>query len=264
MKKVLIRLSLAGFVALALSACGGGGGGSAVPSNPSVANESLPRIEPFDPTVVAPRALMKLAASAGVVAQDVVLGAPEAGFGAVAPAVAGAPRQIGQARPVAPLADVAGMRSHLRWQPTASGGKAAAARIRSTGAASVRLALWVRELPASATVRVFANQSAVNEIAGAELLSTLARNASGIGASISLGRLSSGGAAGSGGANAAICGCCGSTVLGASRSERRRTTPACIGCRRSKATRRRWRSSCRQASTRQPCKWPPRACCTSG
>ncbi|HSW18284.1 MAG TPA: endoproteinase ArgC [Ramlibacter sp.] len=183
-KYLLIHGGLAGLLAMALAACGGGGGGGATPlSGPSIPNESLPRIEPYESAAVAPKALEKLATQAGAVPDDIALGAPEAGFGATAPAPAGAPRKIGQARAIAALADVPGMRSRLHWQATAGGGLAAAARIRSNGAASLRVALLVRKLPAGATVRVFAKGQAAHEVSASEVLATLERDARGIGAS---------------------------------------------------------------------------------
>lgn len=178
-----------GLVALTvlLAACGGGGdggggggdaGGSSFVTLPAGA---VPRIEPYD--LPGTRALGPLkqtgAFSPRANPTAVSLGAPVLGRAASVLNVTqpGAPRQIGQLRDIAAAADVTATRQLLSWQVLAGGAHVAAASFRSEGAAGVRLALRVEQLPAGAVLRVYAPGTGQGvAVTAQEVLASLARD----------------------------------------------------------------------------------------
>ncbi len=160
--------------ALVLAACGGGGSDSSTPSQP--ANDTLPRIEPYERTVTMSATLRSL-----VLAPEVRLAPPPIALG---PLPAGERARgggnarrtvIGAARAVAAVADADGMRQALDWQPLASGGQVAAVRIQADDAVALRLGVRVYELPAGAVLRAF-GASGGGAVGAAEARAVLARN----------------------------------------------------------------------------------------
>ena len=90
----------------------------------------------------------------------------------------GTPRLVGQARDVQATKSAAAMQSLWQWKNTAVGGKVAAISFNAEGAYGLRLGVLVKQLPGSATVRVY-TQSApdkVFQISGQAILQLIERN----------------------------------------------------------------------------------------
>ncbi|MBC7682796.1 MAG: trypsin-like peptidase domain-containing protein [Ferruginibacter sp.] len=115
-----------------------------------------------------------------VLARAIALGdVSQAKVAAVKPLVAqmGVPRQIGLPRDVAATSTLASTAALLQWQATAAGGQVAAISIQSGQAVGLRLGVLVKSLPASATLRVYAQGAATAySIPAQDVLNTLARN----------------------------------------------------------------------------------------
>lgn len=93
------------------------------------------------------------------------------------PGKSGAPLQVGFGRDVAALAGEAALRRALKWQPLATGGRAAAIGITSPEASAMRIGVRVTALPADAALRFYAPASGpVFEVPAREILDTIARN----------------------------------------------------------------------------------------
>ena len=96
----------------------------------------------------------------------------------VAVSAPGMPRLVGQARDVQATKSAAAMQSLWQWKNTAVGGKVAAISFNAEGAYGLRLGVLVKQLPGSATVRVY-TQSApdkVFQISGQAILQLIERN----------------------------------------------------------------------------------------
>ena len=90
----------------------------------------------------------------------------------------GTPRLVGQARDVQATKSAAAMQSLWQWKSTAVGGKVAAISFNAEGAYGLRLGVLVKQLPGSATVRVY-TQSApdkVFQISGQAILQLIELN----------------------------------------------------------------------------------------
>ena len=90
----------------------------------------------------------------------------------------GTPRLVGQARDVQATKSAAAIQSLWKWKSTAVGGKVAAISFKAEGAYGLRLGVLVKQLPGSATVRVY-TQSApdkVFQISGQAILQLIERN----------------------------------------------------------------------------------------
>lgn len=88
-----------------------------------------------------------------------------------------APQAIGEPRTVQGLRSAADVNAMLAWTTLASGAHLAALRIASPGAAALRVAIRVGELPAQATLRFSSAADAdAAEVAGARVMRALARN----------------------------------------------------------------------------------------
>ena len=90
----------------------------------------------------------------------------------------GTPRLVGQARDVQATKSAAALQSLWQWKNTAVGGKVAAISFNAEGAYGLRLGVLVKQLPGSATVRVY-TQSApdkVFQISGQAILQLIERN----------------------------------------------------------------------------------------
>lgn len=186
-----------GLLALAglLAGCGGGSGGGESSAGVCSATDTLSaRSAAVDgQSGAAPYLVASLRQAAGsdvsphqarpaqpVVARAIALGdVAQAKLAAATPLVtqSGVPRQIGLPRTVAATGTPASTSALLPWLATASGGQVAAISISSGLAKGLRLGLLVQSLPASATLRVYAQGAATAyTIPAQEVLDTLARN----------------------------------------------------------------------------------------
>lgn len=120
------------------------------------------RVEAEVPRFAAEKAAVRAKAGA---AREIRLDAPAAAKAVMPARAAGVPQQVGFGRELAGTG-VAGATEQLEWQPLASGGRVAALRIVSPGAAALRLELVVRSLPEGATLRFHAPGGEVFEAAG--------------------------------------------------------------------------------------------------
>ncbi|WP_367847047.1 serine protease [Rhodoferax sp. WC2427] len=180
-------LAVAGVVAGCGGGSGGDGGGSAAvcPAGGNVTAksasvetpvqaESLRQTAGTSASALQPRLVQPVSARA------IALGdLAQAKVAAVKPLLAqqGVPQQIGLPRDVAATGTVAATRALLQWQATATGGQVAAISIDSGLAVGLRLGVLVKSLPASATLRVYAQGAAkAYTIAAQDVLDNLARN----------------------------------------------------------------------------------------
>ncbi len=185
-----MRLLLAVWVAAALASCGGG---DPVPSYPAAAPaqalqaaDGPARIEPYQRVTTMAGRKSNPPPLAGVTPSLAIqLGPPPPEIvqakihAAQRPEGLAVARQIGAARALSPLATAQDTERHLVWQPTASGGLAAAVSFSSEGAAGLRIGLEVHGLPPTAQVRVRPSGSVAAEadtVSGQEILDALARN----------------------------------------------------------------------------------------
>ena len=90
----------------------------------------------------------------------------------------GTPRLVGQARDVQATKSAAAMQSLWQWKNTAVGGKVAAISFNAEGAYGLRLGVLVKQLPGSATVRVYTQSASdkVFQISGQAILQLIERN----------------------------------------------------------------------------------------
>jgi len=90
----------------------------------------------------------------------------------------GTPRLVGQARDVQATKSAAAMQSLWQWKSTAVGGKVAAISFNAEGAYGLRLGVLVKQLPGSATVRVYTQSAPVKvcQISGQAILQLIGRN----------------------------------------------------------------------------------------
>ncbi len=172
--------------ALLLASCGGGGGGgqdggapgAVTPLPQTTINSTLPRIEPYD--LLLPGSFASLRSASAAIAEggtQVRLGpltaAEWAGVAVDEAFPGGQPRarQIGLNRPVSPLSAADDLHALLQWRVLPGGGQAATLRVRSDGAAALRLGLAVEGLPPTAVLRIFpAGGGEPLEFTGAELM----------------------------------------------------------------------------------------------
>jgi len=96
----------------------------------------------------------------------------------VAVSAPGTPRLVGQARDVQATKSAAAMQSLWQWKNTAVGGKVAAISFNAEGAYGLRLGVLVKQLPGSATVRVYTQSASdkVFQISGQAILQLIERN----------------------------------------------------------------------------------------
>jgi hypothetical protein len=185
----------AGLLAVAglLASCGGGSGGgdsAAVCSAVDTGTVKSASADGQTRTAVQAESLRQAAGSdtsplqsrpeQRVVARAIDLGdVAQAKVAAATPLItqSGVPRQIGLPREVAATGTPASTSALLPWLATASGGQVAAISISSGLAQGLRLGVLVKSLPASATLRVYAQGAATAyTIPAQEVLDTLARN----------------------------------------------------------------------------------------
>lgn len=174
---------------MSLASCGGGGADA--PAAASVAavqagSTGPARIEPYQrvTTMAVPKSATAPVLSTVPVSLAVQIGPAPPDF-VPAKAVSQAPvgngiaRQIGASRAVSALATPEDTARQLVWQVMPSGGMAAAASFQSDGANGLRVGLEVRQLPASAQVRVRSTGSVAADadtVTGQEILAALDRN----------------------------------------------------------------------------------------
>lgn len=184
-------------VAGLLASCGGGSGDPAPPvaSGPvcpavspttaKSASTSLPpgttaQAESMTQTAGSTASPLQPRPALQVLARAIALGdVAQAKLAAAKPLLEqmGVPRQIGLARDVAATGTWASTAALLQWQATAAGGQVAAISIQSGQAVGLRLGVLVKSLPASATLRVYAQGAATAyTIPAQDVLDTLARN----------------------------------------------------------------------------------------
>ena len=163
-------------VAALLAGCGGGESGevaTTAKTDPITAVEGrmLPETAVQDVSPVKSRSV-----TAAPKAARVSLG--ELSMAKVEMSAPGTPRLVGQARDVQATKSAAAMQSLWQWKNTAVGGKVAAISFNAEGAYGLRLGVLVKQLPGSATVRVY-TQSApdkVFQISGQAILQLIERN----------------------------------------------------------------------------------------
>ena len=92
-------------------------------------------------------------------------------------AAEGAPRQVGYARTVGELQTAQGVKRQLQWARLPEGGAIAAVSVTSPGAAAVRAALRLGDLPPTAVLRFSApGDASAREVTAESLLAALERN----------------------------------------------------------------------------------------
>ena len=163
-------------VAALLAGCGGGESGevaTTAKTDPITAVEGrmLPETAVQDVSPVKSRSVTAAPKAARVSLGDLSMAKVEM----LAP---GTPRLVGQARDVQATKSAAAMQSLWQWKNTAVGGKVAAISFNAEGAYGLRLGVLVKQLPGSATVRVY-TQSApdkVFQISGQAILQLIERN----------------------------------------------------------------------------------------
>ena len=163
-------------VAALLAGCGGGESGEVATTAKTdtitaVEGRMLPETAVQDVSPVKSRSVTTAPKAARV-----SLG--ELSMAKVAVSAPGTPRLVGQARDVQATKSAAAMQSLWQWKNTAVGGKVAAISFNAEGAYGLRLGVLVKQLPGSATVRVY-TQSApdkVFQISGQAILQLIERN----------------------------------------------------------------------------------------
>ena len=163
-------------VAALLAGCGGGESGEVATTAKTdtitaVEGRMLPETAVQDVSPVKSRS-----ATTAPKAARVSLG--ELSMAKVEMSAPGTPRLVGQARDVQATKSAAAMQSLWQWKNTAVGGKVAAISFNAEGAYGLRLGVLVKQLPGSATVRVY-TQSApdkVLQISGQAILQLIERN----------------------------------------------------------------------------------------
>ena len=163
-------------VAALLAGCGGGEGSEVATTAKTdtitaVEGRMLPETAVQDVSPVKSRS-----ATTAPKAARVSLG--ELSMAKVEMSAPGTPRLVGQARDVQATKSAAALQSLWQWKNTAVGGKVAAISFNAEGAYGLRLGVLVKQLPGSATVRVY-TQSApdkVFQISGQAILQLIERN----------------------------------------------------------------------------------------
>ena len=163
-------------VAALLAGCGGGESGEVATTAKTdtitaVEGRMLPETAVQDVSPVKSRS-----ATTAPKAARVSLG--ELSMAKVEMSAPGTPRLVGQARDVQATKSAAALQSLWQWKSTAVGGKVAAISFNAEGAYGLRLGVLVKQLPGSATVRVY-TQSApdkVFQISGQAILQLIERN----------------------------------------------------------------------------------------
>lgn len=178
MRKISIKRWAGALTAVAalLAGCGGGESGevaTTAKTDPITAVEGrmLPETAVQDVSPVKSRS-----ATTAPKAARVSLG--ELSMAKVEMSAPGTPRLVGQARDVQATKSAAALQSLWQWKNTAVGGKVAAISFNAEGAYGLRLGVLVKQLPGSATVRVY-TQSApdkVFQISGQAILQLIERN----------------------------------------------------------------------------------------
>lgn len=132
-----------------------------------------------DTTTAQATPMQERVANAAPIATSISLGAPIASMAAQANKVheMGKPLQVSFGRDVPKAQSAALTQQVLNWQASATGGKAAAISISSTGAKALRIGLLVTKLPESATLRFYSQGSAMAYVvSGKEVRKVLAQN----------------------------------------------------------------------------------------
>lgn len=172
-------------VAFALAACGGGSTGSstseALVARPVEVPALVTQVEAYQPQASLQALKSRIPLSRGSRPDPARVRLPHlAASNAQGPVrtAPGRPVQIGNAREVSSTSDVQRMRGLLQFKPGAEGeGPTAAVSFTSPGAAGLRLGLLVRELPASARVRGYAQGGETAfELSGRDILAAIGRN----------------------------------------------------------------------------------------
>lgn len=174
MKEFFIRrwaLVLTAAVAV-LSGCGGS---SDAPASMQVRSSVESRVQP-DSAVQDVARVKSRSAAAAPKASVVSLGALAVEKTEASASVG--PRLIGAGRDVSATKSGSATQSLWQWKETPAGGAVAAISFRAEGAYGVRLGVLVKQLPGSATVRVYtqASPGKVFEISGHEILQLIERN----------------------------------------------------------------------------------------
>nr|WP_315243268.1 trypsin-like peptidase domain-containing protein [uncultured Albidiferax sp.] len=164
---------------------GGGGGAAVCPAVSTVTAKSAAvdapaQAESLRQTAGTAASALQPRAAQPVLARAIALGdVAQAKVAAVRPLLAqqGVPQQIGLSREVAATGTLVATSALLQWQTTAAGGRVAAISIDSGLAVGLRLGVLVKSLPASATLRVYAQGAGkAYTMAAQDVLDTLARN----------------------------------------------------------------------------------------
>ena len=163
-------------VAALLAGCGGGESGEVATTAKTdtitaVEGRMLPETAVQDVSPVKSRSV-----TAAPKAARVSLG--ELSMAKVEMLAPGTPRLVGQARDVQATKSAAAMQSLWQWKNTAVGGKVAAISFNAEGAYGLRLGVLVKQLPGSATVRVYTQSASdkVFQISGQAILQLIERN----------------------------------------------------------------------------------------
>ena len=166
----LAALAVSAFLALAAEAAPAG----AAAALPDSAARAEPRIQPAS-ALPTQRPSVRARASSR---HAIVLAAPPASTKLLDHGShAGVPMQVGFARDVADLADVAAFNRQLAWEPLEDGGKVAAISVTSPGATALRMGLRVDALPEGAMLRFYAPDASPVDVPASDVLQALAMNA---------------------------------------------------------------------------------------
>lgn len=151
---------------------------------PAPAPQASDRIEPYDTGDVVAKESVRAApaprpaVTTGAAVARLALGPVAAdALPARSPASQAKESQIGVARALPGAASVAEVASLLRWTPTPRGTRAAALSITAQGAKGVRPGVLVRQLPAGAVLRFYAQgAAAVQEVSREQVMAAIERN----------------------------------------------------------------------------------------
>ena len=108
---------------------------------------------------------------------EITLGAPPPSSKLYDSGKRGVPMQIGIARAVGNLADVASFRRQLAWERLEDGGQVAAISVTSPGASALRMGLVVDALPAGSMLRFYAPDTTPVDVPASDVMQVLATNA---------------------------------------------------------------------------------------
>jgi lysyl endopeptidase len=185
MKQIIKQLIASCAIAL-LTACGNNNEGASVDASAlQNKSDSAPKIQlavdAYRPatTIAQVTPMQERVANAAPLATTISLGKPIDSMAAQANKVheMGKPLQVSFGRDVPQAQSAALTQQVLNWQASATGGKAAAISISSTGAKALRIGLLVTKLPESATLRFYSQGSAMTYVvSGKEVRKVLAQN----------------------------------------------------------------------------------------